>query len=351
MISSQLIQDVTEPTTLHGHNGAGLDLHSRTATTPGIVWQARPQGSTDLVWRFDRNPILGRHAIPCAQAIFNSSVALLPDGRYVGVFRADHLNGMPDLHIGWSADGITWDISNDAIQFAPDNLDLPRHDYAYDPRITPIGNRYYLAWCAGYHGPTIGLCWTEDFETFHRHDNALLPCNRNGVLFPRLINGKYAMLNRPSDQGHTPFGEIFYSESPDLTHWGHHRHVMASGILWWESTKIGSGAVPIETPEGWLLFYHGVRNSCNGFVYSMGMALLDLDQPWKVRCRLPHPLLMPEEDYETVGSVPNVVFPCAAVEEKESGKLAIYYGAADTHLALAFAYRDELVQELLKYPV
>ena len=121
---------------------------------------------------------------------------------------------------------------------------------------------------------------------------------------------KYAMLSRPSDNGHTPFGDIFYSESPDMTHWGRHRFVMgkAGG---WQSTKIGAGPTPIETSEGWLLIYHGVLTSCNGFVYSFGAALLDLDQPWRVMYRTEPYLLAPQAPYERVGDVPNVAFPCA----------------------------------------
>ena len=133
------------------------------------------------------------------------------------------------------------------------------------------------------------------------------------MLFPRRIGGSYAMLNRPSDGGHTPFGDIFYSESPDLVHWGRHRHVLAPVELTWEATKIGPGPTPIETDAGWLMLYHGVLTSCNGFVYSMGAALLDLDEPWRVVARGSSFLLAPHASYEQVGDVPNVVFPCAAL--------------------------------------
>jgi len=316
---------------------------------PPFVWSPRPAGSTDLVWRYPGNPILGRRAIPCAQAVYNSAVVPFQN-RYAGVFRADHMNGLPDLHVGWSDDGIRWELSPEPIGFATSDGEMPKPAYGYDPRVCLIGEKYYITWCAEYHGPTIGLAWTSDFKTFHRLENAFLPNNRNGVLFPRKIRGHYAMLSRPSDGGHTPFGEIFYSESPDLRFWGSHRFVMGAGRLWWESVKIGSGAVPIETGEGWLLFYHGVRSTCNGLVYSMGAALLDLDNPWKLRGRIPGPILMPEQDYETTGFVPNVVFPCAVLHDESTGRLAIYYGAADTHVALAFALRDELISELLANP-
>ena len=151
-----------------------------------------------------------------------------------------------------------------------------------------------------------------------------------------------------SGAGHTPFGDIFLSHSPDLVHWGRHRHVMAPrrdrGN--WQSTKIGAGPVPIETTEGWLLFYHGVLTSCNGFVYNMGAALLDLDQPWKVRYRSGPYLLNPRTLYECVGDVPNVVFPCAAMTDAPTGRIAIYYGAADTVTGLAFAQVEEVLEFL-----
>ena len=117
-----------------------------------------------------------------------------------------------------------------------------------------------MTWCNGYHGPTIGIARTKDFVHFEQLENAFLPYNRNGVLFPRKFDGKFLMLSRPSDTGHTPFGDIFVSESPDLVYWGRHRHVMGRGWPWWQGTKIGAGPSPIETSEGWLLFYHGVTH-------------------------------------------------------------------------------------------
>ena len=141
--------------------------------------------------------------------------------------------------------------------------------YGYDPRVCFIEDRYYVTWCNGYHGPTIGVAYTFDFETFHQLENAFIPFNRNGVLFPRKINGRFAMLSRPSDNGHTPFGDIYYSESPDLEFWGRHRHVMSPAPFEqsaWQCLKIGAGPIPIETSEGWLLFYHGVLRYLQWFM-------------------------------------------------------------------------------------
>jgi beta-1,4-mannooligosaccharide/beta-1,4-mannosyl-N-acetylglucosamine phosphorylase len=209
--------------------------------------------------------------------------------------------------------------------------------------VTWLEDRYYLTWCNGYHGPTIGVAYTRDFATFHGLENAFLPFNRNGVLFPRRIGGCYAMLSRPSDNGHTPFGDIFYSESPDLVHWGRHRHVLGTIPLTWQSTKVGAGPTPIETAEGWLVLYHGALTSCNGFVYSMGAALLDLEQPWHVIGRSAEYLLSPRTPYEQVGDVPNVVFPCAALVDEELDRLSVYYGAADTVVCLAHGRLSEVL--------
>jgi beta-1,4-mannooligosaccharide/beta-1,4-mannosyl-N-acetylglucosamine phosphorylase len=191
---------------------------------------------------------------------------------------------------------------------------------------------------------------TDDFRTFHRLESAFLPFNRNGVLFPRKIGNFYWMLSRPSDDGHTPFGDIYISRSPDLAHWGGHRPVMKRGGLeegiWWQVTKIGAGPIPIETSEGWLLLYHGVMDTCNGFEYSMGAALLDLREPWRVTHRKAELLLAPQEDYEINGHVDNVVFPCAALVDDSNGRLAIYYGAADTSTCVAYADLATLVDAI-----
>jgi len=305
-------------------------------------WQDRPQGSSEVIWRYSQNPIIPRNLLPTSNSIFNSAVVPFGDG-YAGVFRCDDRRRRMLLHAGFSADGLNWNIDHTPIQFRCDIPEIADFEQGYDPRVVWIDDRYYVTWCNIYHGPTIGVAWTRDFKTFHQLENAFLPYNRNGVLFPRKINGRFAMLSRPSDRGHTPFGDIFYSESPDLCFWGKHRHVMSPLPDSWQSTKIGAGPIPIETPHGWLLIYHGVLTSCNGFVYSFGAALLDRDEPWKIKHRANPYLMSPQTLYELVGDVPSVVFPCAALLEEPTGRVAIYYGCADTVTGVAFAYLDDLV--------
>ncbi len=308
---------------------------------PLLPWEERPAGHAAPVWRSSRNPVIDRDAVPTSNSVFNSAVVHF-DGRFAGVFRCDDRTRRMQLHAGFSADGVDWEIEPEPIPFRD-------FVYGYDPRVVWLDDRYYVTWCTWYHGPTIGLAWTDDFRTFHQLENAFLPFNRNGVLFPRRIDGCYAMLSRPSDDGHTPFGDVFYSESPDLCFWGRHRHVLGTVPNSWQATKVGAGPAPIETDEGWLLLYHGVLTSCNGFVYAAGVALLDRDEPWRVVARAAPYVLAPETEYERVGDVPNVVFPCATLHDPDTGRLAIYYGAADTVTCLAFAYVDELVRFALEH--
>lgn len=316
------------------------------APLPNIPWQPRPAGCRDVMWRHEANPVVTRDDVAGANSIFNSAAVAFGDG-FAGVFRVDDRRRRLQIHAGRSDDGVAWTIDPEPIRFVDTPPDVPAGRFQYDPRVCRIDDRYYVTWCNDLSGPTIGLGWTEDFRTFHQMDNAFLPANRNGVLFPRKINGRFAMLSRPSDWGHTPFGDIFYSESPDLEFWGRHRHVMGPR-RGWQARKIGPGPVPIETDAGWLLIYHGVLESCSGFVYSCGAALLDLDRPWEVRARSAEYLLAPRELYECVGDTPNVIFPCAALVDGPTGRLAMYYGGADTVTCLAYAYVHELVAFVLE---
>ena len=312
---------------------------------PNMPWEERPAGSSEPIWRYSANPVIRRDLLPDSNSIFNSAVVPFGKG-FAGVFRVDDRNRRMTLRAGFSPDGLNWKINEEPIRFEGGDPEAA-WEYGYDPRVVQIEDKYYVTWCNGYHGPTIGIGWTKDFVTFHKLENALLPYNRNGVLFPRKIGGMYTMLSRPSDTGHTAFGDIFLSQSPDLEFWGRHRHVMSPAPFEqsaWQCMKIGAGPVPIETPEGWLLLYHGVLHSCNGYVYAFGSALLDLEQPWKVLARSGRYLISPQTLYECVGDVPNVAFPCASLYDEPTGRLAVYYGCADTVTGLAFGYVPDIIR-------
>lgn len=316
-----------------------------------IPWQDAPAELKGApVWRYSENPVIDRNPVEGVTRIFNSAVQPFGDG-FIGVFRGEQYNGISYIYLGRSKNGIDWQFENEKIQFVNEKGDPFMPNYAYDPRLVKVEDTYYIIWCTDFYGAAIGMAKTTDFKTFVRLENPFLPFNRNAVLFPRKINGNFVMLSRPSDSGHTPFGDIFVSESPDLTYWGKHRHVMGKGSEWWQSLKIGGGAAPIETSEGWLLFYHGVVQTCSGYVYSMGGAILDTNDPSIVRYRCENFLLTPEKEYEERGFVPNVCFPCATLQDSETGRIAIYYGAADSYVALAFTKLDMVVDYIKQHSV
>lgn len=308
-----------------------------------IPWQDRMGQSDNYpLWRYTKNPIISRNPSKNIARVFNSAV--LPyNSEFIAALRGEETNNIPCIYIGHSVDGISWKIEKERVKFVDEEGNLFMPKYAYDPRLVKVEDTYYIIWCQDFYGAAIGMAKTSDFKIFTRIENPFLPFNRNAVLFPRKINKMFTMLSRPSDSGHTPFGDIFISQSRDMEFWGRHRHVMGKTSAWWEGLKIGAGASPIETSEGWLLFYHGVTNTCNGFVYSIGGAILDIDNPSIVKYRSEKYILTPEEIYETTGFVPNVAFPCAALCDSDTGRIALYYGAADTNLALAFTTVDEII--------
>lgn len=309
---------------------------------PNIPWQEKPAGCKAPLWRYTENPIIRRNPVAGVARVFNSAVVPYQGG-YIAALRGEQTNGVPSIYLGRSSDGIHWEINEERIPFVDEEGKEAIPVYAYDPRLVKVEDTYYMIWCQDFYGAAIGMAKTADFKTFVRIENPFLPFNRNAVLFPRKLNGRYAMLSRPSDSGHTPFGDIFLSQSPDMTFWGMHRHVMGKNANWWESLKIGGGAAPIETSEGWLLFYHGVAGTCNGYVYSIGGAILDGKDPSRVKYRCKNFLLTPETEYEERGFVPNVCFPCAALCDADSGRIAVYYGAADSYVALAFTTLETVV--------
>lgn len=313
-----------------------------------LPYEECPKGFDGPIWRYSKNPIIKRHPVENVARIFNS--ALVPwKNEFIGVFRGDNLNDIPHLYVGHSKNGIDFTFDKTPISFVDKNGNkLPDTYFQYDPRVIPLEGKYYVVWCDDLAGPTISIAVTTDFKKFTKIPSPFLPYNRNGVLFPRKIDGKFLMLSRPSDSGHTSFGDIFLSESKDLKYWGNHKLVARSGYEWWCNLKIGAGPAPIETSEGWLLLIHGVDKTCNGFIYSIGGLILDKNDPSKVLYRSTFYLLTPEENYETTGFVPNVIFPTCALVDAPTGRMAIYYGSADTYTSLAFTTVERLVNYIKK---
>ena len=152
-----------------------------------IPWQDKPKGYYGPVWRHTENPIIHRNPVKGVSRIFNSAVAEY-NGKFVGVFRAETLDGRPHLYLGWSSDALNWDIEEKAIEFIDEEGKPYQPRYGYDPRLEKVEDTFYIIWCTDCYGAALGLAETKDFKTFIRLENPFLPFNRNGVLFPRKIN-------------------------------------------------------------------------------------------------------------------------------------------------------------------
>jgi predicted GH43/DUF377 family glycosyl hydrolase len=297
--------------------------------------------------RYPQNPILTGADFPQDSGIirvFNSGV-IKWRGRYVMACRAED-RALRDCI--WIAD------SSDGYRFVPrpKPVTVPSHDpewaeyvagMYYDPRITELDGRCYLVHAAhSGHGCRLSLLETVDFEDFVWKGCISETDNRNGVLFPEKIGGLYARLDRPNTGG--DFGDIWVSYSPDLIFWGRAKCVLRNQQVRWAWSKIGPGAVPIKTPEGWLVIFHGVRTQCKAhYVYQLGVCLLDLEDPSRVLALAKEAILEPLELYELVGQAPSVVFTAGAVVE-DDGEVKVYYGGADTVQCLATSTIQRLLE-------
>jgi predicted GH43/DUF377 family glycosyl hydrolase len=275
------------------------------------------------------------------------------DGETVLLLRVEDMRGHSHMTVARSRDGITnWRIDEQPT-FVADPDHYPEEIWGIeDPRITRLEEQdrwaiTYTAYSVG--GPLVSLATTRDFKTFTRLGPVMPPDDKDAALFPVRFNGRWAMLHRPmpaASATSTGTGaHIWMSWSPDLKHWGdHHILLRARRGGWWDANKIGLSPPPLRTEEGWLLLYHGVRMTASGAIYRLGLALVDLEDPTKVLSRSDEWVFEPEADYERFGDVDKVVFPCGWVDV--DGEVRIYYGAADSRLAIATAKLADLLDWL-----
>ena len=297
----------------------------------------RPIGR-DLVHRWEGNPIIALEDLNlrCAD-IHNAGIVRL-DGHLVMLLTVETLQGYTLIHKAHSEDGTNFTVETEP--FLSPARKGPRAMYetggVRDARITPLDDAYYITYLAeGHFGWRVGLAKTDDFEAVEHLGFLTQPDVKNGVLFPRKIDGKYALLKRPRGRG------IWISYSEDLTYWGEERVVMTPRGGHWDASRIGPSTVPIHTPHGWLLVYYGAKDTSAGPLYRLGAALLDLDDPSHVIARSNVPILSPREKYERVGDLPNMIFSCGAVTTDD--ELCIYYGGSDSCICLGTVPMDEVV--------
>jgi len=298
--------------------------------------------SKGLFVRRPRRPLLTSDDLPVeANAVFNPGVAEV-DGQVVLLLRIEDRQGISHIHVARSKNGVDgWRIERRPLLEA----DLPDHPFeewgCEDARVTQIGPHQWVIAYTAYsrYGPAVALATTEDFERVTRHGIVLSPTNKDAAVLPRQFDGLWIMLHRPVTGGQE---HIWHASSSNLTHWS------SPGILlpqrsgpWWDTLRVGVGAPPLRTEEGWLLIFHGAKEMGVRPVYRLGVALLDLGNPRKVLARSSEWVFAPETEYEQRGLVPNVVYTCGAICRGD--EVWMYYGAADTVIGLATAKLSDLV--------
>lgn len=308
----------------------------------------------ELFHRHPGNPILTAEDWPYpANAVFNPAAAAVGD-ETVLLARVEDLRGISHLTVARSRNGIDgWSIDGQPLLAA--SPDVASEEWGFeDPRVVrvPELDRWVIT-CTAYGpaGPAVYLATTEDFATIERHGIIRHPEDKNAALFPHRIDGRWAMLHRPKTEFGGARGEIVLSRSPDLLSWSAPEQVLRPRDgAWWDSLRIGIGPPPLPTEHGWLLVYHGVKDTVSGQLYRIGLALLDLEEPMRVLRRLPNWILSPLAPYERSGDVPNVVFPCGLLHDSATDEVRLYYGAADNSICLATAPLADLLDAVLATP-
>jgi predicted GH43/DUF377 family glycosyl hydrolase len=307
------------------------------------------RGYPTLFRRPDQNPILTAAMWPYpAHTVFNPGATRLTDGSTLLLVRVEDRRGHSHLCAARSSNGVDGWIIDPEPTLPADPENHPEELWGIeDPRITWVEElgRYAVAYTAFTKGgPGVALALTRDFHDFERCGLIMQPDDKDAALLPCRIDGQFALVHRPTtDDG----AHIWISFSPDLRHWGSHKLVLpARKGGWWDSNKVGLAAPLIETDRGWLMVYHGVRQTASGGLYRLGLALLALDQPERCVARGESWIFGPEAAYEREGDVNKVTFPCGYTLGDDGDTVNLYYGAADTSVALASGSVRELLSWL-----
>jgi len=292
----------------------------------------------ELVSRHSDNPILTANDWPYAvNSVFNPGATLLPDGTTLLLCRVEDRRGLSHLTVARSVNGIdNWQIDSRPT-LAADPINFPEELWGVeDPRITYVEElkKYAIVYTAYTRdGPGVSLALTEDFSQFERLGVIMAPEDKDAALLPHRIDGQWALIHRPVS---APRAHMWISFSENLYHWGRHKLMLEARLgAWWDANKIGLSPPPILTAKGWLVIYHGVRQTAAGAIYRLGLALFDLMNPEVCLKRGDEWIFGPEETYERRGDVDNVVFPCGTTIAPDGDTVRLYYGAADTSIAMA----------------
>jgi predicted GH43/DUF377 family glycosyl hydrolase len=336
-----------------GEDGIGIDAYHRSDDARrSSMHPLQHVAAPTLFDRHAANPIIVAEDLPYpANTVFNPGVAQLAD-ETVLLLRVEDLRGISHLQVARSRDGLGGWRFDDSVLLSPARDHIEEIWGCEDPRLTwlPEREEWAIAYTAfSRRGPLVSLAVTTDFRTAWRLGAVMPPEDKDAALFPRRIDGRWAMIHRP-----TPLrggAHIWLSYSPDLRHWGDHTLLVeARDGAWWDAGKIGLGPPPVETPDGWLLMYHGVHATASGPIYRLGFVLLDLEDPTIVLHRSDEWVFGPRAAYEEKGDVDRVVFPCGWILEPDRDLIRLYYGAADTSVALATASYEAVLAYVRSCP-
>ena len=311
---------------------------------------SRQRTAHDLFKRYEANPILTPQEWPYpTNAVFNPAAVKLNNETLL-LIRVEDMRGFSHLTVARSPDGFTgWEVDPTPTLVADENSREEKWGLE-DPRIIWLEeqNQFAITYTSfSEGGPVVSLAITRNFRTFARLGALLPPEDKDACLFPHRFRGRFALIHRPIVRGEA---HVWISFSPDLKHWGDHRALIKTRHAYWDCHRVGLACQPIETPHGWMIFYHGVRITTSGAIYRVGLALLDLEEPWRVLRRSDEWVLGPRAPYERVGDVNDVVFPTGATVHKETNQFRLYYGAADCTVAVATADLSRLLDYVMSCP-
>ncbi len=305
----------------------------------------------DILTRYDGNPVLKPEDFQeqlgfKMRAVYNSTAVKVSEGKYVMLCRTNQLNHKTLLWGADSEDGLNWKLR-------PEPFEMPDTDWwreaastvYYDPRVTWIdGDFKVLLATQSTSECRVAMFRSTDLQTMEFVNFVNAPDNRNMVIFPeKSKDQRYMRLERPNLPAAGGKGDIWLSFSPDLIHWGDSKRVLRTSDVWnYAIAGLGPSTVPYRTDEGWLIIFHAIMNNCTTREYSVGAALLDLAEPWKVRHVTHYPILYPQADYEMTGLVEHVCFPCGKIVEPD-GTVKVYYGGADTVQCVAMGKLEDIL--------
>lgn len=300
-----------------------------------------PRTARDVVTRFSGNPLISIDDMPAqCSDLWNAGVIRFND-EYLLLMTVETLAGRGSIYLAHGTDGLSFSVRGEPFMDASECGPFSQYETfgIRDPRISAIDGTYYITYLAeSESGKRVGLARTQDFEAVEKMHLISQPDTKSAALFPRRLDGRYAMLERPSDGG-----SIWLTFSDDLIHWGGSTVALTPRGGYWDSNRVGAASPPIEIEQGWLVVYYGEKDTSAGPLIRLGAAILDKDDPSQVLGRSNIPILSPREVYERIGDVGNLVFSCGVLLENDD-ELKVYYGASDSCICLGTCSLADVVE-------